>query len=274
MNAVERILCFTQIEPEAPLHTDAYIPDTWPEKGQLEIKNLEVKYGDKITLQDINCIIPSRSKVGIVGRTGAGKSTLAASLFRLVEASKGSIVIDGVDISTIGLSELRSRLAIIPQDPFLFRGTIRSNLDPAKEYTDEEIWEALSGSNLKSFVVELPDQLNTKVDSGGTQFSLGQRQLVCLARAIIKKPTIIVLDEATASLDFVTDQIIQTSVRRDFKNATVLTIAHRLSTIQDSDYVMVLDQGKLQEFDHPQTLLQDPSTIFSHLVTSHHNHNH
>uniref|UniRef100_A0A8C4VK38 Uncharacterized protein n=1 Tax=Gopherus evgoodei TaxID=1825980 RepID=A0A8C4VK38_9SAUR len=195
-------------------------------------------------------------QVGVVGRTGAGKSSLTNCLFRILEAAGGKIVIDGVDISTIGLHDLRQSLTIIPQDPVLFSGTLRMNLDPFDQHSDEEIWKALELAHLKTYVLDLPERLSHQVSEAGENLSVGQRQLLCLARALLRKSKILILDEATAAVDLETDHLIQTTIRSEFANCTVLTIAHRLHTIMDSNRVMVLQAGRIVEYDSPERLLQ------------------
>ncbi|NWZ22269.1 MRP2 protein, partial [Asarcornis scutulata] len=195
-------------------------------------------------------------QVGVVGRTGAGKSSLTNCLFRVLEAAGGKIVIDGVDIATIGLHDLRQNLTIIPQDPVLFTGTLRMNLDPFDQYTDEEVWKALELAHLKTYVQDLPERLQHLVSEGGENLSVGQRQLVCLARALLRKAKILILDEATAAVDLETDHLIQTTIRSAFADCTVLTIAHRLHTIMDSNRVMVMNAGRIVEYDSPEELLQ------------------
>ncbi|NXN81031.1 MRP2 protein, partial [Bombycilla garrulus] len=195
-------------------------------------------------------------QVGVVGRTGAGKSSLTNCLFRVLEAAGGKIIIDDVDIATIGLHDLRSNLTIIPQDPVLFTGTLRMNLDPFDQYSDEEVWKALELAHLKKYVRGLPEGLLHVVSEGGENLSVGQRQLVCLARALLRKAKILILDEATAAVDLETDDLIQTTIRSEFADCTVLTIAHRLHTIMDSNRVMVLHAGQIVEFDSPEELLQ------------------
>jgi len=210
--------------------------------------------------------VRDKEKVGVVGRTGSGKSSVMQALFRMVEPSGGSIIIDGIDVGKIGLSDLRKGLAIIPQDPVLFTGTFRSNLDPFSEYTDADLWDAIARSGLKSKVSESEKGLEGPVDDGGENLSVGQRQLVCLARAMVKRPKILIMDEATANVDYETDTLIQKSLREDFKDATVLTIAHRLNTIIDYDRVLVLDAGLVAEFDSPAVLLANNESRFSSMV--------
>lgn len=205
-------------------------------------------------------------KIGIVGRTGAGKSSLTLSLFRLIEPAGGKIIIDDIDISQIGLHELRSKITIIPQDPVLFSGTIRSNLDPFEVFTDTQIWTALEHAHLKHYVKGLESELEHKVVEGGENLSVGQRQLICLARALLRKTKVLILDEATAAVDLETDSMIQTTIRKEFKDCTILTIAHRLNTIMDSTRILVLDKGKIGEFDSPSNLLANKQSNFYSLA--------
>ncbi|NXK25049.1 MRP2 protein, partial [Arenaria interpres] len=202
-------------------------------------------------------------QVGVVGRTGAGKSSLTNCLFRVLEAAGGSIFIDEVDIATIGLHDLRQNLTIIPQDPVLFTGTLRMNLDPFDQYTDEEVWKALELAHLKTYVQALPEGLLHLVSEGGENLSVGQRQLVCLARALLRKAKILILDEATAAVDLETDHLIQTTIRSEFADCTVLTIAHRLHTIMDSNRVLVLQAGRIAEYDSPEELLKKQGVFSS-----------
>lgn len=204
----------------------------------------------------------STHKVGIVGRTGAGKSSLTLGLFRIIEAAEGQIFIDGVDITQLGLHELRSRITIIPQDPVLFSGSLRMNLDPFDSYSDEEVWRALEYSHLKSFVSSLPNKLSHECSEGGENLSVGQRQLLCLARALLRKTKILVLDEATAAVDMETDNLIQSTIRSQFEDCTVLTIAHRLNTIMDYTRVLVLDKGEMAEFDSPSNLIAQRGAFY------------
>ncbi|XP_044754617.1 multidrug resistance-associated protein 1 isoform X4 [Coccinella septempunctata] len=262
--AVERIKEYAEAPQEAPWVIENKAPNnSWPEVGNVAFRDLSVRYrpGLDLVLKKLSFNITGGEKVGIVGRTGAGKSSLTLSLFRIIEAAEGAIEIDGVNISEIGLHSLRSRLTIIPQDAVLFSGSLRMNLDPFDAHSDEEVWKALEQAHLKSFVQALPAALSHEVTEGGENLSVGQRQLICLARALLRKTKILILDEATAAVDLETDDLIQSTIRREFKECTVLTIAHRLNTIMDSDRVIVLDKGIIVEFDTPQNLLKGP-TIF------------
>jgi len=258
MNATERIHHYgTQLEEEAPLHLGDVRP-TWPEHGEIIFDNVQMRYRDglPLVLRGLDIHIKPGERIGIVGRTGAGKSTIMSTLFRLVELSGGSITIDGVDISKIGLHDLRSKLAIIPQDPTLFKGTIRSNLDPFNEHTDLELWSALRQADLVASDASMDDKsgrihLETVVEEEGLNFSLGQRQLMALARALVRGSQIIVCDEATSSVDFETDQKIQKTIVDGFKGKTLLCIAHRLKTIIGYDRICVMDAGRIAELDTP-----------------------
>ncbi|POM57857.1 Pdr transporter, partial [Phytophthora palmivora] len=201
-------------------------------------------------------------KIGIVGRTGAGKSSLVVALMRLVELDSGSIVIDGLDISTIGLHELRNKISIIPQDPVLFSGTVRSNVDPFDQYTDDQIWASLRRAHLAHVVTAL----DSGVDEKGSNFSVGERQLLCIARALLKRSRIILMDEATASIDTETDRKIQRSIREEFRDCTCLTIAHRINTILDADRILVMERGTVGEFDTPKALQKKQDGLFKALV--------
>uniref|UniRef100_A0A8C9W2Y9 Multidrug resistance-associated protein 1 n=1 Tax=Scleropages formosus TaxID=113540 RepID=A0A8C9W2Y9_SCLFO len=250
--AVERVKEYGDTDKEP-----SRMPQGWPTNGYIEIRNFSLRYRDdlELALKDVNVTIEGGEKVGIVGRTGAGKSSLTLGLFRIIEASEGSVWIDGVDIAILGLHELRSRITIIPQDPVLFSGTLRMNLDPFNCYSDEDLWQALELAHLKNFVSGLPDKLNHECSEGGENLSLGQRQLLCLARALLRKTKVLVLDEATAAVDLETDNLIQSTIRSQFKDCTVLTIAHRLNTIMDYTRVLVLDRGQMAEFDSPSNLI-------------------
>ncbi|XP_010213934.1 PREDICTED: canalicular multispecific organic anion transporter 2 isoform X3 [Tinamus guttatus] len=264
--AVERIKEYSETETEAPwVIEDKRPPADWPSKGELEFVNYSVRYrkGLDLVLQDLNLQVHGGEKIGIVGRTGAGKSSMTLCLFRILEAVKGEIKIDGVKISDIGLHDLRSKLTIIPQDPVLFSGTLRMNLDPFNKYSDEEIWKALELSHLKRFVSSQPSTLDYECSEGGENLSVGQRQSVCLARALLRKTRVLVLDEATAAVDLETDDFIQMTIRTQFEDCTVLTIAHRLNTIMDYTRVLVLDKGAIAEFDTPANLIASKGIFYS-----------
>ncbi|XP_076374474.1 multidrug-Resistance like Protein 1 isoform X2 [Megalopta genalis] len=263
--AVERIKEYTETPQEAPWKNPNHVlSNDWPMQGRVDFKDYKVRYrqGLDLVLRGLSFSVKGGEKVGIVGRTGAGKSSLTLALFRIIEAAEGQITIDGIDISKLGLHDLRSRLTIIPQDPILFSGTLRMNLDPFNNHTDEEVWTALEHAHLKSFVQNLTSGLLHEVTEGGDNLSIGQRQLICLARALLRKTKVLILDEATASVDLETDDLIQSTIRREFSECTVLTIAHRFNTILDSDRVIVLDNGRIMEFDSPDVLLRNSSSLF------------
>lgn len=258
--SAERMKEYTEIVQEPPwdLPEDiSNVPREWPQYGAVDFNDYQTRYrtGLDLVLRGITAHIEPSEKVGIVGRTGAGKSSLTLALFRIIEPAGGSIVIDGVDIVKIGLHKLRSRLTIIPQDPILFSGTLRFNLDPGEKHTDDAIWLALEQAHLKQWASATSKKLEFAVAEEGQNLSVGQRQLVCLARALLRKTRILVLDEATAAVDMETDELIQESISTEFKDSTVLTIAHRLNTILDYNRVMVLANGKIKEFDSPKNLL-------------------
>ncbi|KAK6922356.1 ABC transporter-like, ATP-binding domain [Dillenia turbinata] len=269
MISVERILQFTNIPSEAPLLIkDSRPAPKWPEHGCIELENLHVQYKPSLpmVLKGITCTFPGEKKIGVVGRTGSGKSTIIQSLFRVVEPSLGRIIIDGVDITKIGLEDLRSRLSIIPQDPTLFQGTMRANVDPLQQHSDQEIWEVLCKCGLAEAVSQDRRLLDAPVAEDGENWSVGQRQLVCLARVLLQRRRILVLDEATASVDTATDNVIQRTIREETSHCTVMTVAHRIPTVIDNDLVLVLDDGKIVEYDAPSQLLNDTSSAFSKLV--------
>ncbi|XP_053376881.1 multidrug resistance-associated protein 1-like [Mercenaria mercenaria] len=261
---IERIGEYSSTKQEAPLHTSVVPQKSWPESGNVEISNYSVRYreGLDLVLKNINVNVKPGEKVGIVGRTGAGKSSLTLGLFRLIEPAAGSINIDKHDISRLGLFDLRSNLTILPQEPVLFSGTLRTNLDPLKAFTDEAIFTALEHAHLKSFIDTLPGKLSYDCGEGGQNLSVGQRQLICLARSLLRKSNVLVLDEATAAVDMKTDELIQNTIRKEFQECTVLTIAHRLNTIIDYDRILVLEHGEVKEFDSPKLLLQNKKSAF------------
>lgn len=290
MNSVERLRYYgTELEEEAPLHTIDVRP-TWPEKGEIIFDNVEMCYrqGLPLVLKGLDMHVRGGERIGIVGRTGAGKSSIMSTLFRLVEISAGHIIIDGLDIATVGLNDLRKRLAIIPQDPTLFRGTVRSNLDPFNEHTDLALWSALRQADLipkdaefipsasGGGIVNRPNtagtasngddrgriHLDSVVEEDGLNFSLGQRQLMALARALVRGSQIIVCDEATSSVDMDTDDKIQATIASGFRGRTLLCIAHRLRTIIGYDRICVMDQGRIAELDTPVNLWKIEGGIF------------
>ncbi|XP_052050274.1 multidrug resistance-associated protein 1 isoform X2 [Apodemus sylvaticus] len=264
--AVERLKEYSETEKEAPWQIqETAPPSTWPHSGRVEFRDYCLRYREDLdlVLKHINVTIEGGEKVGIVGRTGAGKSSLTLGLFRINESAEGEIIIDGVNIAKIGLHNLRFKITIIPQDPVLFSGSLRMNLDPFSQYSDEEVWTALELAHLKGFVSALPDKLNHECAEGGENLSVGQRQLVCLARALLRKTKILVLDEATAAVDLETDDLIQSTIRTQFEDCTVLTIAHRLNTIMDYTRVIVLDKGEVRECGAPSELLQQRGIFYS-----------
>ncbi|KAF9184642.1 Multidrug resistance-associated protein 1 [Haplosporangium sp. Z 11] len=311
--SVERIKEFLDMKTEAPAFTEPgskaeqALRNHWPHRGQISFRNYSTRYrqGLDLVIKNISFSVQHGEKVGIVGRTGAGKSSLTLALFRMVEAANsywamasdntgqrqsdsaldlddagvvsrgvnddhdedgGSIEIDGVDISTVGLHDLRHQLAIIPQDPILFAGTVRDNLDPFQELEDSDLWEALERSYLKDYICSLPGGLSFEVSQNGENFSVGQRSLICVARALLRKAKILVMDEATAAVDVETDELIQRTIRKEFKDRTVLTIAHRIKTVMDADKILLLDQGRVVEYDSPEALLQKKDSLFYRLA--------
>ncbi|VEU22972.1 DEKNAAC104181 [Brettanomyces naardenensis] len=275
--SVERVLEYSHLTPEAPeIIKDCRPATNWPFNGAISFDQYSARYRPELdlVLKDISISIGKKEKIGIVGRTGAGKSSLTLAIFRIIEAAGGHITIDGVNTSKIGLFDLRSRLSIIPQDSQIFQGTIRSNLDPTDRYSDEDLLNALRLSHLEKHVQQMYEEIKDKstvkynpllvrLSEGGSNLSVGQRQLTCLARALCKKDSkILVLDEATANVDVRTDSIVQETIRSAFKERTILTIAHRLNTIIDSDRIMVLDKGRVAEFDTPDNLLRDKDSLF------------
>ncbi|CBI34440.3 unnamed protein product, partial [Vitis vinifera] len=268
--SVERLEQYMNIPSEAPeVIGSNRPPPSWPTIGEVEIYDLKVKYRPNapLVLQGISCKFGGGQKIGIVGRTGSGKTTLISALFRLVEPTEGQIIIDGINISTIGLHDLRSRLGIIPQEPTLFSGSIRYNLDPLSLHTDEEIWEVLGKCQLRGAVQEKEEGLDSLVVHDGSNWSMGQRQLFCLGRALLKRSRILVLDEATASIDNATDSILQKTIRTEFADCTVITVAHRIPTVMDCTMVLAISDGKLVEYDVPMKLIKKEGSLFGQLVT-------
>ncbi|XP_070178633.1 multidrug resistance-associated protein 1-like [Littorina saxatilis] len=279
--SLERIANMTNIVQEAPWRMIADQPTSdWPEKGEVKVDDIDIRYreGLDLVLNGVSFSINAGEKVGIVGRTGAGKSTLTLALFRLLELSRGKIRIDDLDIGRIGLHDLRSKLAVLPQDPVVFADSVRSNLDPVCEFSDREVWSALHHAHLRPFFSSMAVGLDYQCGEGGDNLSSGQRQLLCLARTLLHRSCILVLDEATAAVDMATDDLIQQTLRSQFADCTVLTIAHRLHTVMDYDKILVLEKGRVVAFDTPQRLLQHSDNVFYHMAATagllHHHHHH
>jgi ABC-type multidrug transport system fused ATPase/permease subunit len=307
MNSCERILHYTNhIPQEAAMTYDELIrergvkptnpsqramsamdgvaihpPQEWPEKGSITLTNLQMRYrpDTPLVLKGLNVTFGAGERIGIVGRTGSGKSSMLLVLMRIVEPYLSDeeefirekydspLSIDGVDVMRIGLFDLRSKIGIIPQSPVLFSGTIKSNMDPFNDYSDEEIWKALEKCRMKEAITAMSHGIQSKVAEYGENLSQGQRQLLCLGRALLKNCRILLLDEATSSVDFETDREIQETIRTAFKGSTVLTIAHRTNTIMDSDKILVMDDGVVAEFDSPTELLKNEKSIFYDVVS-------
>mmetsp|Transcript_78241 Transcript_78241/g.91381 ORF Transcript_78241/g.91381 Transcript_78241/m.91381 type:complete len:587 (-) Transcript_78241:119-1879(-) len=266
MASTARVRAYTEIPQEAALSltTDELLKQshTWPSRGQVSFNNVYMKYRKNTdhVLKGLSFTAQPAEKIGCVGRTGAGKSSIIQALFRMVEIDKqavpdSSITIDGVDTSKVGLHTIRKNISIIPQTPFIFMGTVRKNLDPLGEHSDEEIINALQETDLWDYVKTLPNGINTEMSNSSSVFSVGQKQLICLARTLLQNNKILVLDEATANVDFETDNFIQKKIMERFKNSTIFTIAHRLSTVANYDRVLVMDKGRVVEIDHPYLLL-------------------
>uniref|UniRef100_A0A8C5A165 ATP-binding cassette, sub-family C (CFTR/MRP), member 8 n=1 Tax=Gadus morhua TaxID=8049 RepID=A0A8C5A165_GADMO len=270
LGSVNRINGLLQTEPEnyEGLLTASQVPDGWPRQGEIQIQNLSVRYDAtlKPVLKNVNAHIRPGEKVGICGRTGSGKSSFSLAFFRMVDMFEGRILIDDIDIAQLPLQTLRSRFSIILQDPFLFSGSIRFNLDPELKATDEMLWEALEIAQLKPVVKCLPGGLDAMVTEGGENFSQGQRQLFCLARAFVRKSSILIMDEATASIDMATESILQKVVMTAFADRTVVTIAHRVHTILNADLVIVMKRGIILEYDRPHALLEKDDSVFASFV--------
>ncbi|XP_026002192.1 multidrug resistance-associated protein 5 [Astatotilapia calliptera] len=276
--SVERINHYIKtLESEAPRQSPeaAQPAPSWPQEGKITFQDVEMRYRDDLplVLKNLSFTILPEETIGIVGRTGSGKSSLGVALFRLVELTGGSIIIDGVNVAQIGLYDLRSKLAIIPQEPVLFIGTIRSNLDPWDQYSDAEVWEALEKTHIKEMVSQLPHSLHSEVTENGENFSVGERQLLCVARALLRNSKILLLDEATAAIDTETDRLIQETIRTAFGSCTTLIIAHRLNTVMSCSRVMVMDSGQILEFDSPVALLADENSRFRAMIEASENQN-
>ena len=271
MVSVERVMTYTQLEPEPGYTRNIHPPNDWPRLGSIQLKNVSLRYypGAPTVLNNLNFTIKAGEKVGIVGRTGAGKSSLAAALLRMPEP-EGEILIDGIPTSNMNIQDCRHVMTYIPQSPFLFNDTLRRNIDPTDRYTDAEVWRVLKQVQLNTLLEKrggAREELRSMVTERGANFSVGERQLICLARALLLKTKIILLDEATANVDYKTDQLIQDIIRQATEEYTVLTIAHRLDTVLDYDRIMVLEEGQIVEFGKPDELLKI-SGSFSRLFTS------
>ncbi|KAJ4324230.1 ATP-binding cassette glutathione S-conjugate transporter ycf1 [Neodidymelliopsis sp. IMI 364377] len=264
--SVERVLEYAALPSEAPeVISKNRPPISWPSQGAVSFNNYSTRYrpGLDLVLKNINLQIKPNEKIGVVGRTGAGKSSLTLALFRIIEPTEGHVSIDNLNTSTIGLLDLRRRLAIIPQDAALFEGTVRDNLDPGHVHDDTELWSALEHARLKDHVASMQGKLDARIHEGGSNLSAGQRQLISLARALLAPSNILVLDEATAAVDVETDAMLQTTLRSSmFKNKTIITIAHRINTILDSDRIIVLDRGTVAEFDTPAELVRQKGLFY------------
>ncbi|KAJ8478954.1 hypothetical protein OPV22_022681 [Ensete ventricosum] len=273
--SVERLNQYMHVSSEAPEMVEGNRPPSdWPAIGRVELRDLKIRYRPEapLVLRGISCTFEGGNKIGIVGRTGSGKTTLIGALFRLVEPAGGRITIDNLDIATIGLHDLRSRLGIIPQDPTLFHGSVRYNLDPLGQYRDQQIWEVLDKCQLQEAVQEKQKGLDSLVVEDGSNWSMGQRQLFCLGRALLRRNRILVLDEATASIDNATDAILQKTIRTEFADCTVITVAHRIPTVMDCDMVLAISDGKLEEYDEPMKLMEREGSLFRSLVKQYWSH--
>nr|CAB3219634.1 multidrug resistance-associated protein 5 [Phallusia mammillata] len=270
--SIDRIKYYIDNVIQEKSDCDAKATEDWPKKGVVEFRNVCMRYreGLPLALNNISFKLNPSEKIGVVGRTGSGKSSLAVTLFRLVEVAEGNILIDDLDIGTISLKSLRSKLAIIPQDPVLFTGTVRYNLDPFDHYKEEELWKVLEQTHLKASIQKLPEQLDSALSENGSNLSVGERQLMCLARALLRQSKILVLDEATAAVDGETEKIVQETIQASFVDCTLITIAHRLASVMTCDRIMVLSEGRLVEFDSPQTLLNNQSSVFARMMAATH----
>ncbi|XP_021727236.1 ABC transporter C family member 10-like [Chenopodium quinoa] len=272
---VERLDQYMHIPSEAPkVIEDCRPPENWPSVGKVEICNLQIRYrpDTPLVLNGISCTFKGGNKIGIVGRTGSGKTTLVGALFRLVEPAAGKIIVDGINICSIGLHDLRSRFGIIPQDPTLFNGTVRFNLDPLCQHNDVKLWEVLGKCQLKEVVQDKEQGLDSAVMEDGSNWSMGQRQLFCLGRALLRRSRVLVLDEATASIDNATDMVLQRTIRSEFADCTVITVAHRIPTVMDCAKVLAISDGKLVEYDNPMELMKKEDSLFGQLVKEYWSH--
>jgi len=268
MVCVERVSEYSKLEPEAPWSTDTDISkEQWPNNGDVEVKDLLIRYRKSLppSLKGVSFSVPSGTRIGVVGRTGSGKSTLVQALFRLLEAERGSIHVGGVDIKSLGLHKLRKGMSVINQHPVLFSGTVRENLDPFSGYSDDQIKDALTDVQMMKAINDLPGGIHSAVAESGSNFSIGERQLLCLARAMLQKSKILVLDEPTANVDHRTDKLLQKAVNKSFNGATIISVAHRLDTIIENDMILVLGNGEVLECGSPHELISQDG-VFTSLV--------
>jgi ABC-type multidrug transport system fused ATPase/permease subunit len=270
MIGYERCVEYTKCPSEAPLKN--ILDDSlsnWPNKGKIEFLNFSVKYrpDTEIVLKNLSFVIQGNEKVGIVGRTGSGKSTITLCLFRILEATEGRIMIDDVDISTIGLDKLRKSLTIIPQDPALIEGSLRYNIDPLDKYSDSDIMKVMEKIGFDYIVKRSNEGLYQEIAEGGSNLSVGEKQLICITRAILRKSKIIIMDEATASIDYKTEEMIQKAITELLNDSTFITIAHRIKTIINYDRIITLDNGQIVDFDTPKNLLNRKDSLFYELYS-------
>ena len=270
MTNMERSLSYTKIISEKPqkLKCDRGL-NNWPSKGEIIFENFSAKYrpDTEMVLKNISFSIKAGEHIGLVGRTGCGKSTLALCLFRLIEPVTGKIYIDDVDITSIGLKKLRENLTIITQESMILDGTLRYNFDPKGEHTDKEIWKVLRKIGFDDFVKKQPLYLSHVISENGSNLSIGEKQLICITRAILRKSKVVILDEATASIDFKHEEIVQKAIEQILKHSTLISIAHRIKTVLNSDKILVLENGEIKEYEKPEVLLKDKKSYFSELYT-------
>lgn len=265
--SVERINEYVNCPQEAPYITSTPLPEGWPRFGSVRFESYSTRYrpGLDLVLKNVDISISGGERVGVVGRTGSGKSTLVLALTRLLEASSGRIIIDGLDISLVGLQELRSSITVVPQEPILFATSLRENLDPFLEFSDNEIWRSLERVRMKPWALQLPGKLDAAIAEGGANISVGERQLLCMAKAVLRRAKILLLDEATSSIDTKTDALIQKLLREEFSGSTIICIAHRINTVLDFDKILVMDEGKAVEFGPPDVLRARRNSLFGML---------